>query len=292
MTPANQIHYIPNPWVIITGAAGGLGTSFAQTCAMKGYNLLLIDLPGKNLFNLCDFLERNYPVQATYLEMDIAEEGFEKRVMQLVYREGMKVNMLINNAGINQNGLFEDMDLHYLRKMIDLNEVACLILTRALLPLLKRNNPSYLINVSSLGSFYALPRKTCYAATKGFIRQFSQALRLEVKKYGINVSVLCPGPMTTNINNYLLHRQVNWFTRQMMQHPGAVAEKTLKDAFKGKEIIIPGRLNRMLRLFLFFVPEFLKKRMALKSMKQLEPLKEPPQKLTKPELTEAASLSG
>lgn len=259
-----------NYWAVITGASGGLGTSFSLACARRGLNLLLIDLPGKHLENLADFISRNFPLQVKFLEMDLTQEDFERKILFRIMIDEMKVKMLINNAGISQNGFFEDADIHYLRKMIELNESACVSLTRALLPELKRNKDSYVINVSSFGSFYPLPRKTCYAATKGFVRQFSQAFRMEVEKYGVHVSVLCPGPMTTNIDNYILHRNLNWIARKTKMHPDRVAEKTLHDTLKGKEIIIPGRLNRILKFISSLIPDFIRRKLAIYSMKQLE----------------------
>lgn len=267
-----------NVWAVITGASGGLGTSFSLACARRGFNLLLIDLPDKHLGSLADFICRNFPLQVKYLEMDLSLEGFEEKIIQQINQDEIKVKMLINNAGMNQNGYFEDTDIHYLRKMIELNESACISLTKALLPELRKNRDSYIINVSSFGSFYPLPRKTCYAATKGFVRQFSQALRMEIAKYGIHVSVLCPGPMTTNIDNYILHRNLSWIARKTKMHPDAVAEKTIRDTFRNKEIIVPGRINRILKFISSLIPDLIRKKLTVYSMHQLEKNSLPVQK--------------
>ena len=275
-------------YAIITGASGGLGVSFMQACVAHGYNLFLIDLPDKNLYNLCDFARRNFPVDVKYLEIDLAQKEASKKILEVVQDENMKVQMLINNAGMSQNDFFEDADEDYLRKLIELNSIACMSLTKVLLPELKRNRKSYIINVSSLGSFFALPRKSCYAATKGFVRQFSQALRLELKQYGVNVSVVCPGPITTNINNYILHKQLNWFSRKMMQSSKTVAEDAIKGALKGKGIIISGWLNKLVRLSASFVPGFLQSRLTLYSMKQLKQERKWVKELIETELEEVS----
>jgi uncharacterized protein len=292
MKNIKEDHLSPG-WAVITGASGGLGTSFVLGCARRGYHLLLIDLPGKHLENLAGFIGRNFPVQTSFLEIDLTQPGFENKVMDKVRAEKMVVKMLINNAGMNQNDFFEDTNGQYMRKMVELNSIAGLVLTRALLPDLKANRESNVINVSSLGSFYPLPRKSCYTATKGFLRQFSQALRMEVLQYGVNVSILCPGPMTTNLGTYILHRQLTWFARQMKMHPDAVVEKTLRDALRGKEIIIPGRLNRVLKGFTTLIPGFIQKKLAVYSMKQLAkketaPVKEIPQPVQKEVATRSA----
>jgi len=259
-----------NTYAIITGASGGLGTSFALECAERGYNLLLVDLPTADPEKLGRFLQYNYPVQVKVLGADLTLPEAPAQILKKIHEEEMSIGMLINNAGLSQNEFFENTDMDYLRRMIEINCISYVALTRHLLQELKKQKKSHIINVSSLGGFYTLPRKTCYSATKGFVRQYSQALYLEVIRYGIQVSVLCPGPMTTNIHNYILHRQLNWFSQKMMVHPRQVAKYTLTNALKGKEIIIPGRLNRVLHRVSSSVPSVISKKLLMYSMKQLE----------------------
>lgn len=259
-----------NIYAIITGASGGLGTSFALECAERGYNLLLIDIPSAHPEKLARFLHENYPVKAKSLAADLSSPEAIELITKKVKEEGLDIGLLVNNAGLGQNELFENTDGYYLRKMIEVNCMSYISLTSALLPELKKQKKSHIINVSSLGGFYTLPRKTCYAATKGFVRQFSMALNMEVNKYGVYVSVLCPGPMTTNINNYILHRQLNWFSQKMMVHPRKVAQLTIDKALKGQEIIIPGRLNRVLHSVSSTIPSGISKKLIMNSMKQLE----------------------
>ncbi len=257
-------------WAIITGASGGLGTSFALACARRGYQLLLIDLPGKNIAALGEFISKNFQVESRWLEADITLTESAAMLKQLLQDNNMQVNMLINNAGMSQNDMFEDTGAGYMKKMIELNCIAPVMMIKSILPELMCNKPSYILNVSSLGSFYPLPRKSCYAATKAFVRQFSQALKMEIGHLGVQVSIVCPGPMTTNIPNYILHRNLNWIARKTKMHPAAVAERALSKMFRGKEIIIPGRLNRIMKFISSVIPAFIRKKLALYSMRQLE----------------------
>ena len=258
------------PYTIITGASGGLGTSFALECAGHGRNLILIDLPGRQLSRLSDFLQRNFPIRVRALEIDLRENGAAEKVADEIRKHHLRVYMLINNAALNQNETFVRSDAGYMRRMVEVNCISYFTLIHELLPFLKKEDRSIIINVSSLAGFFPLPRKTCYSASKAFVRQYSQALRMELSGTGVSVSILCPGAMTTNIDNYLLHRQLNWFSRQMLVHPSQVARMTLRAAAKGKEIIIPGRLNRLVFNASMAIPAFLKKRLLRFSMKQLK----------------------
>jgi uncharacterized protein len=257
-------------YAIITGASGGLGTSFALECAERGYNLLLVDLPSANPEKLGRFLQDNYPLKVSTMCADLTLPEAPALILKKVQEENMNVGLLINNAGLSQNEFFENTDSDYMRKMIEVNCISYVSMTSALLPELRKQQKSHIINVSSLGGFYTLPRKTCYSASKGFVRQYSQALNMEVNRHGVHVSVLCPGPMTTNIHNYILHRQLNWFSQKMMVHPRTVAWLTMDKALKGKEIIIPGRLNRVLHSVSSAIPSGISKMLIMNSMKQLE----------------------
>lgn len=257
-------------YALITGACGGLGTSFALECAERGYDLFLVDLPSSHPEKLEKFLSENYPVQVKSFAADLSQQKDIELLVKNIKEEGLEVSLLVNNAGLAQNEFFEDTDSSYMRKMIEVDCTSYVSLIHALLPELKKQKKSHIINVSSLGGFYTLPRKTCYAATKGFVRQYSQALNMEVHKYGIHVSVLCPGPMTTNLNNYMLHRQLYWFSQKMLQHPRKVAQFTMEKAHKGQEIIIPGRLNRILHRLSSAIPSGISKMLIMNSMRQLE----------------------
>lgn len=258
------------PYALITGASGGLGTAFALECAHQGHNLFLIDLNGPVLHSLGDFIRRNFDVSVNTFEIDLTRSDVGELVRDEVHRQGLRIFMLINNAGLAQNDLFEESDNAYLRRMIEVNCISYLSLIHSLLPELKKMDHSHIVNVSSLAGFYPLPRKSCYSATKGFVRQFSQALNIEVSNHGVTVSILCPGPMTTNINNYLLHRKLNWFSQLLLIHPNDIARYTLYQARAGRQIIIPGRINRILHLASGFVPRYFLRKLLRYSMNQLQ----------------------
>ena len=257
------------PYAVITGASGGLGKSFATACAARGYNLLMVDVAGSEVKKCCEFLQKNFDTTSLYMEADITTNSSAEDLLAFIRQHNIQVGLLINNAGIPQNEFFASTQPELLRNMVNVNCLGTINITKALLPELRKQPRSHIISVSSLGSFYTLPRKTCYSATKGFIRQFCQALAMEEAGNGVRVSVLCPGPMTTNIDNYLLHRQLNWFSKKMVQKPENVSRYTLQQALKGREIIIPGRMNRILKTLSSLMPAFLKRKLSAYSMKQL-----------------------
>ena len=103
--------------------------------------------------------------------------------------------------------------------------------------------------------------------------------------------MVCPGPITTNIEKYLQHKEIGWFARNMMQSSRVVAELAIKGALKGKGVIIPGVLNKVLKVAASLVPDFLQNRLTVYSMKQLKQEKEQAKEVVQTELPDVSSIS-
>lgn len=256
-------------YALITGASAGLGSSFSYELASRGYNLFLVSLPHENLASMASFIRTNYGVEVIIFETDLTLFGAAEVVLKEINEHNIQIGMLINNAGLGQNQYFEQTDEQYLRSMIELNCLATVSLTHALIPKLKQQPKSYIINISSMGGFFALPGKSVYAASKGFIIQFSQSLKWELEQYGINVSVVCPGGIITNTDKYLIIRDFGWLSRATTSSAKEVSVYALNQSLKGKHRIIPGRLNRFLFFINGLIPAFIRNKLLAYSMKHI-----------------------
>ena len=256
-------------YTLITGASEGLGKSFALTCAGLKHNLILVALPGPELDHLALFIEQNFSVKVIAIHQDLSEESGPLNVFQKVDEMNLKVNVLINNAGIGNTRLFEDEQISFYDKQIRINVLATTALTHLFIPMLKSNGPSHILNVSSLACFFAIPRKQVYGGTKSFIYFFSRSLRAELKDYNVNVSVLCPGGINTNARQTMLNKSGSWISLQSLMNPEDVAPVALAAMYRGKEVIIPGRLNRFIVAIDPLVPQIVKKRIIRKQIGKL-----------------------
>ncbi|HSN61424.1 MAG TPA: SDR family NAD(P)-dependent oxidoreductase, partial [Ferruginibacter sp.] len=108
-----------------------------------------------------------------------------------------------------------------------------------------------------------------YGATKSYIYSFSKSLRCELKEQGINVSVICPGCMYTNMSGTLLLKSSGWLARQSAMNPEEVATIALDGLLKKKEVIIPGNINKLLLVLNYLIPGFLKKIITDQQMRTL-----------------------
>src|SRR3954470_705710 len=178
---------------LITGASQGFGKALAIECARRQWNLILVALPGEGLAEFAESLRADYKIDAIIIERDLCEDNACREVFKQVNALDLHVNMLINNAGIGSTDFFDDGAIGHYEKQIRLNVLATTVMTSLFLPMLKKNSPSYILNVGSLASFFSLAKKQVYGATKSYICYFSKSLRRELMHENVFVSVVCPG---------------------------------------------------------------------------------------------------
>lgn len=260
-----------NYYTLITGASEGLGKALALECAHRKMNLILVALPGPTLYPLADLIRRNYCVDVIAIEKDLCKEHSCTALFNEVSELNLQVNILINNAGTGSTLLFEEGNIKLYERQIKLNVLATTVVARLFFETLKRNNNSYILNVGSMASFFYLPKKTVYGATKSFIYFLSKTLRKEMKRYNIHVSILCPGAMNTNLPLILMYKTGNYLSRISVMDPEKVAQVAINGLLKNKELIIPGRLNKCFMLLDKVLPAFIKRILTNSSMQKMNP---------------------
>jgi len=127
---------------------------------------------------------------------------------------------------------------------VQLNIQPLISLSHLFIPGMKKHPKAYILNVGSIASFYPVPYKSIYAASKSFVYSFSMALKEELKSTSIKVSVLCPGPVTTNEEVIARIKAQGRLGKLIKMTPDEVAKIAVRGLLNGKIIIIPGLLNR------------------------------------------------
>ena len=244
-------------YTLITGASMGLGKEMATECARRGKNLILVALPGEKLHELCDELQHNYRVHAVFREYDLSSEHQLSELAADILGK-YNIDQLINNAGVGGTVRFEESSPEYLDRIIHLNIRATTMLTRLMLPELKKHEQSMILNVASVAAFGPLPLKTIYPASKAFIYSFSRSLARELKGTGIKVAVLTPGPIMTNADVSARIRKQGLLARLGLQTAHQIARKALDGVATGKEVIVPGLVDQLNRFLIKWTPENLR----------------------------------
>jgi len=187
--------------ILITGASGGIGESLARQLAAKKYNLLLVARSEEKLHKLCSELSNKNGIITDYIVADLSQPDGPKKVVAEAGRKDLSVKVLVNNAGIGSSGEFARNELQHELAMLQLNNSSMVALCHMLLPAMIKDGSGSIINIGSMASFFPSPYMAVYAASKAFVRSFTQALTEECKPYHVHVLFAAPGLTTSNFMN-------------------------------------------------------------------------------------------
>ncbi len=179
---------------LITGASSGIGQAFAEELATRQTNLILVARSQDKLYRLAKQLQQRASINVEVMVQDLTEPQAGQKVYDWVQNKNLSVDLLINNAGFGDYGLFSERDLSRQLDMIQLNVKVVVELTHLFLSQMQQRGEGSIINVSSIAGFQPLPYMSLYAATKAFVLSFTEALWAENKDKGIKCLALCPGP--------------------------------------------------------------------------------------------------
>ena len=231
---------------LVTGASSGIGYEISKYLAKRGYDIIVVSRSRQALENLKNEIKTN--VQIACMDLSVVDncvklyENFKDE----------NIDVLINNAGFGMYGNFDILDMNKEIEMINVNILACDILTKLFLKDMKKRDSGYILNVGSIAGFMPGPLMSSYYASKSYVVKLTQAIRKELKKSksGVSVSVLCPGPVNTNFNNTA---GVKFAVRPLSSE--YVAKYAVDMLFKKKLVIVPGFTIKLARFFSKFTPD-------------------------------------
>jgi short-subunit dehydrogenase len=232
-----------NDYALITGASLGIGRELAKEFSRRKINTLLVALEEKELDEVKKHISEKYHTKVDALAIDLTEPASVGKIYEWCKSNGYTVRYLVNNAGFGEGGYFEDIPLERYLKMIDLNNKAYISTIHYFLPDLKKMNGAHIMNTSSMEATLPLPYKAVYTGTKNFIYAYSLALNQEVRRFGVKVSILCPGPVLTNEGGLKRLKAQGKKANLILLMPDKVAKIAVKRMLGGMLIINPGKMN-------------------------------------------------
>lgn len=238
---------------LITGASSGFGWDMAHILSDMGYDIIAVA-------RRKELLEKLKAELKTDVEVVVCDVSNPEECMSLAgYAD--KVDILINNAGFGVFGKFVSTSLDDEIKMLDTNVRAVHILTKLFYKRFMERNSGYILNVSSLASFFPGPLFAAYYASKSYVLRLSQSLCEEARRDGKNVSisVLCPGPSHTGFGDVA---KVNFgngsegkLAKGIFLSSREVSEYAIKKMFKKKTVIVPGAVMRVAAFLRHILPD-------------------------------------
>jgi len=243
-------------YALVAGGSKGIGYAIAEALAKRKYNLILIARHEDALLDAKNKLESRYSIHVEILVLDLSHKESATEIAQWCTDRKLKLKVLCNVAGLGGTKDYLSLPLDTLRYMVDLNVESCMALSLTLLPLLEKNAPSHILNVASMAGFAPIPAKNLYSATKSFVIFFSYSLHYQLKDKNISVSCLAPGPVFTKPEiKKDTKKKLGWVGEQMAVAPKKVGEIAVRKTLKGRVMIVPGTLAKIMTGFVRILPQ-------------------------------------
>jgi short-subunit dehydrogenase len=239
--------------MLITGASQGIGRALADLAARRGARVLAAARSLELLKDLSDSV-RGRGDQLEMIQADVTSGEDRLRMLEAAVSAFGGLDILVNNAGIGATGHFADVSPDRLRKIMEVNFFALAEMTRVFIPLLRLGNYPAIVNISSVAGKRGIPARSEYSASKFAVQGFSEALRAELEKDGIDVLVVSPGLTQTNFSKNMLEQKA----KVQLDHlrgmtAEAVAEATLRAIERGQHetcLTFQGKLMTLVNRFL------------------------------------------
>jgi short-subunit dehydrogenase len=254
----------PSSAALVTGASSGIGLAICHELAKRGHNVVLVARRKDRLDQAAAELRERYGSRAETLGCDLGNAASRARLPGRVESLGLQIDVLVNNAGFATNGAFHQADPQRELEQVRVLVEAPVALTSAYLPGMVQRARGAILNVASTAGMQPLPYSAGYSAAKAYVKTFSEALHEEGKRTGVTVTVLCPGPVSTDfweISGWALAGgqafesavpKVAWITAQQAAREGVAGLAS------GARVVVPGVQVRTAMRAAQYVPDWVK----------------------------------
>jgi hypothetical protein len=252
------------PATLITGASSGIGEALAGCFAAAKHDVILVARSEGKLKALAEKLARKHGVNVTVQPADLSQPGAAAQLLATLARKHSSVDVLVNCAGVLEQGAFTDIDQAKHQNIIDLNISGLTAMLSAFLPGMVERGAGRVLNVASIAAFQPVPTLASYAASKAYVLSLSESLAEELRDTGVTITALCPGITATN----MLTRAAG-ANGKLGQLPGflvsdvhEVADMAFAATMKGDAICVPGVINQAAMIASRSTPKWLVRRIG------------------------------
>lgn len=243
-------------YAVVTGASSGIGWHIAGELAARGYGIVAVSNQPSALRDLKSALEEKNQVDILTLELDLATHDAASQLHKFCMEQKLKVEVLVNNAGMMHYGEVVNAREDLVRSMLNLHMHTPVMLCRLFGKSMYEDQHGYILNVSSISAVMPFPKISLYGPTKGFLRKFTRALRHEMKPFGVHVTCLVPGATDTALYDTSRINVSLAIRLRIMKQAEDVARIGIKALYRNRPVRIPGTVNKLV-VFLFpLIPDF------------------------------------
>jgi short-subunit dehydrogenase len=240
-------------WALVTGASSGFGVEFARLLAERQANVVLAARRTTSMEVLAEQLRRDYSVGAIVEGIDLSAPGAGSDLKARLDGRGIQVDVLINNAGLGAYGSFVEQPVERTLSMLQLNVRTMTELTHVFAADMVKRQAGHILLVASLLGYQAVPGYAAYAASKGYVLLFGEALHAELKPHGVSVTVLSPGVSSTSFGAVAGQRNTRAL-RWLMMEPRPVVQAGLSAMLERQASVVAGFRNKLVVFSNRFTP--------------------------------------
>jgi short-subunit dehydrogenase len=229
----------------VTGASSGIGADIARELARRGHGVTLVARREDRLRALAEELAAT-GVRAEVIACDVTDDAALRRMIDTIAERGLEVEVLVNNAGYGSGGLFHELDAASEVAMVKVNCVALTALCAEYVPEMVERGRGAVLNVGSTAGEQPLPRQATYSGTKAFVNTFSDALNADLKRTGVTVTSLRPGPVTSEFGDVAgISDELFGAPKFAIKTPEETAAAAVEALEKGKRTVAPGLMAKV-----------------------------------------------
>jgi short-subunit dehydrogenase len=236
----------PRRTALVTGASAGIGAAFARHLAAEGYSLLLVARRVERLQELAAELTARQGVRCDVFAADLNDPAAPAAIMAFAEGQGLRIDVLINNAGLSGKTAFADTPWPKLAAEIQLMVTAVTELCHRVLPGMRARGWGRIVNLSSLAAFSPPGASLLYTGIKSYVLGMSQSLDMELKPQGIHVTALCPGFTRSEFHDAMGTRDAaDKLPALLWQDADDVVREGWAAVMKGQPVCVPGIVNKV-----------------------------------------------
>lgn len=255
---------------LITGASEGIGWELAKIMAADGWDLMLTARREELLQALAEELSGKHDIKAYVYAKDLSDPSGAKSLFDHSHRLGITIYSLVNNAGFGIRGSLNDNDPDRVSELLQLNVVSLTIITRLFLPEMIERGQGRIMNVGSIAGLLPMPLFAVYAASKAYVRSFTEALAIEIEGTGVTATLLAPGPTSTGFG-----RVAGYSATSTPEHLRLSAKQVASLGYgammAGKPAVITGKINKFIAKISTSMPRRATAKMAMRAMRKRIP---------------------
>jgi short-subunit dehydrogenase len=232
--------------VLVTGASAGIGVDLAECFAKGGYDLIIAARTEAALKEVGERISKAHGVKVAAIACDLGAIGAGAKLAAEIVQRGLRVDVLVNNAGFGHAGGFAAEPIEPQLGMIDLNIRALTELTHIYWKDMLSKKRGGVLNVASTAAFQPGPLMAVYYASKAYVLSFSEALWEEARGTGVHVSCLCPGPTASKFRERAGTGRTRLGKTMAVMPSMPVAREGYKGFLANKRVVVTGGRNRLL----------------------------------------------